>query len=310
MQDPLEAYCYVGIVHPMAFPECLGGEGPMIETLSQIATDPFFSAIEVSWIKDAKIRAQAAELLAISGLEVIFAAQPAMLQQGLDLCSLDSAKRKAAVKGAKELVDQAYELGATLMAVLSGPDPGEADRAKASEALVDSLQHVCAYAQEKSEDRMLSISLENFDRDIDKKQLIGPTKEAAEVAAAVWGEYSNFGLTIDLSHLPLLGERADETVLAAVDHLIHVHIGNCVMSDPDHRAYGDQHPRFGDPAGVVGVEEVKRFLEALIYAGYFKRSTPTAMPVVSFEVRPGPGERPELVIANAKRTLLHAWAKM
>jgi hypothetical protein len=83
-----------------------------------------------------------------------------------------------------------------------------------------------------------------------------------------------------------------------------------VVADPGHPAYGDKHPRFGLPGGCVGVEEVKRFLEALIYAGYFKRNTPTAMPVVSFEVRPAPGERPELVIANAKRTLAHAWAKM
>jgi sugar phosphate isomerase/epimerase len=310
MQDPLETYCYIGIVHPMAFPECLGGDGPILETLSQIANDPFFSAVEVSWIKDAKVRAQAADLLATAGVEVILAAQPVMLQQGLSLCSLDSAKRKQAIAGARELIDQAYDLGAALMAVLSGPDPGEADRPKATEALIDSLQHLCAYAQEKAEDRMLSISLENFDRDLDKKQLIGPTKEAAQVAEAVWGEYSNFGLTIDLSHLPQLHERADETVLAAVDHLIHVHIGNCVVGDPSHPAYGDKHPRFGVAGGVVGVEEVKRFFEALVYAGYFKRNTPTTMPVVSFEVRPGPGERSDLVIANAKRTLAHAWAKL
>ncbi len=310
MQDPLEAYCYVGIVHPMAFPQCLGGEGPILETIAQIARDPFFSAIEVTWIKEQKLRAQAAELLATSGIEVIFAAQPAMVQQGLSLCSLDAAKRKQAVDGAKGLIDQAYELGAALMAVLSGPDPGEADRPKATEALVDSLQHLCSYAQEKAEDRMLSISLENFDRDIDKKQLIGPTKEASQVAEAVWGEYSNFGLTIDLSHLPLLQERADESILAAVDHLIHTHIGNCVVGDPKHAAYGDMHPRFDVPGGAVGVEEVKRFLEALVYAGYFKRNTPTTMPVVSFEVRPAASEQPELVIANAKRTLTHAWAKM
>jgi len=310
MRDPLEAYCHVGIVHPMAFPECLGGEGPILETLSEIATDTFFSAVEVGWIKSAKVRQQAASMLTTAGIEVIFAAQPAMLQQGLNLCSLDSAQRQAATAGAKELVDQAYELGAALMAVPSGADPGEADRAAATEALVDSLKHLCWYAQEKSEDRMLSISLENFDRDLDKKQLIGPTREAAQVAEAVWAEASNFGLTVDLSHLPQLRERADETVLAAVDHLIHVHIGNCVLADDTHPAYGDKHPRFGLPGGVVGVEEVKRFLEALIYAGYFKRNTPTAMPVVSFEVRPGPGERSDLVIANAKRTLAQAWAKL
>jgi sugar phosphate isomerase/epimerase len=195
------------------------------------------------------------------------------------------------------------------MVVPSGPDPGEAGRPKATEALTDSLQQLCAYAQEKAEDRMLSISLENFDRDLDKRQLIGPTKEAAQLAESIWAGSSNFGLTVDLSHLPQLRERIDETILAAVDHLIHVHIGNCVL-EAGSPLFGDKHPRFGAPDSAVGVEEVRRFLEALIYAGYFKRNTPTTMPVVSFEIKPAPGESPELVIANAKRTLLHAWARL
>jgi sugar phosphate isomerase/epimerase len=278
--------------------------------LTTIAADPFFGAIEVSWIKNPLIRKQAAEVLATAGIEVIFAAQPALLQQQLSLCTLDLPARQQAVEETKRLIDHAYELGAAMLVVLSGPDPGAADRRAATEALVDSLKQLCSYAQEKSEDRMLSISLENFDRELDKKQLIGPTKEAAAVAEAVWAEYSNFGLTIDLSHLPQLRERADETVLAAVDHLIHVHIGNCVISDETHPAYGDKHPRFGIAGGVVGVEEVKRFFEALIYAGYFKRNTPTTKPVVSFEVRPLAEENPLLVLANAKRTLLQAWAQL
>ncbi len=309
MQDPLEAYCHVGIVHPMAFPDCFKGEGPILETLSTIANDTFFSAIEVSWIKDAKTRAEAARLLATSGLEVIFAAQPPLMSQGLSLCELDEAKRKQAVEEAKKMVDQAYELGAALMVVPSGSDPGEANRPKATEALTDSLQQLCAYAQEKAEERMLSISLENFDRDLDKRQLIGPTKEAAQLAESIWAGASNFGLTVDLSHLPQLRERIDETILAAVDHLIHVHIGNCVLEEGSPLS-GDKHPRFGAAGSAVGVEEVRRFLEALIYAGYFKRNTPTTRPVVSFEIKPAPGESPELVIANAKRTLLHAWARL
>jgi sugar phosphate isomerase/epimerase len=310
MQEPLETYCHVGIVHPMAFPECLGGEGPILETLAQVARDTFFSAVEVSWIKDAKVRAQAADLLATSGLEVIFAAQPALLQQDLSLCELDAGKRQQAVESAKQLIDEAYELAAALMVVMSGPDPGEADRPKATESLIGSLKELCGYAQERAEERMLSISLENFDRDVDKRQLVGPTREAAEIAEAVWSECSNFGLTIDLSHLPQLNERIDETALAAVDHLIHAHIGNCVIADTAHAAYGDKHPRFGLAGGAVGTEEVRRFLEALIYAGYFKRNTPTTMPVVSFEVRPAEGESPDLVIANAKRTLIQAWARL
>jgi len=83
-----------------------------------------------------------------------------------------------------------------------------------------------------------------------------------------------------------------------------------LVSDLSSPAYGDKHPRFGYPGSVVGVEELKRFLEALVYAGYFKRNAPTAMPVVSFEVKPLEGESSEVVIANAKRTLLHAWSRL
>lgn len=310
MQDPIAAHCLVGIIHPMAFPEVMKGEGPILETVSQIATDPFFSAIEVSWIKDGKVRAEAAEMLATAGMEVVFAAQPPLLQQGLSLCATDAAERQKAIDACKGLMDEAYELGASIFAVTSGKDPGESARGEATEALVDSLKQLCREAQEKAEERMLAVSLENFDRDVDKRCLIGPTKEAAQIAEAIRGEYSNFGLTIDLSHQPLLRESVDEMVLAAVDHLIHVHIGNCVVADKSHAAYGDLHPRFGIPGGEVGVEELKRFLEALIYGGYFKRNTPTTMPVVSFEVRPLPNEKPELVIANAKRALTQAWARL
>jgi sugar phosphate isomerase/epimerase len=310
MQDPIEAYCHVGIVHPMAFPETLAGEGPILETLTQLAIDPFFSAVEVSWMRDRATRAEAANILATAGVDVVFMAAPPMMQQNLSICHLDDAVRKKAIDGCKELIDQAYELGASILVLFSGPDPGEADRPKATEKLVDSLKQLCADAQQKATDRMLSISLENFDRTLDKRSLIGPTAEAARVAEAVYGEYSNFGLTVDLSHQPLLRESVHEMVLVAVDHLIHCHIGNCVVGDAAHPAYGDRHPRFGMPGGINGVEELKRFLEALIYAGFFKRNTPTTMPVVSFEVRPMEGESPALVIANAKRTLTQAWGRL
>jgi sugar phosphate isomerase/epimerase len=288
----------------------MAGEGPILETLSQIATDPFFSAVEVTRMRDGKVRAQAAQLLAPAGMEVIFSAQGPLMQQGLSLCDLDQGGRRKAVDVCKAMIDEAYELGAAILVVVSGPDPGESARPKATEALVGSLEQLCADAQEKAGERMLAISLENFDREVDKKCLIGPTREAARVAEAIRGEYSNFGLTIDLSHQPLLRESVDEMVLAAVDHLIHVHVGNCVVGDSGHPAYGDRHPRFGLPGGAIGVEELKRFLEALIYGGYFKRNTPTTMPVVSFEVRPLENESSDLVIANAKRALTQAWARL
>jgi sugar phosphate isomerase/epimerase len=309
MRDPINAHCHVGIIHPMAFPEVMTGEGPILETLRQLAQDEFFQAIEVSWIKDSKVRAEAKAILAQSGVEVIFVGQLPLLQQKLNLNALEEKARQAAIAQCCQLVDQAYELGAAMMGLVSGPDPGEAERPRATELLIDSLKQICRYAQEKAETQMLAIALENFDRKIDKKALIGPTADAVLVAEAVKAEYSNFGLTVDLSHQPLLGEKAAEMVVTAIDHLILVHIGNCV-TDPSAPAYGDQHPRFGWPGGVNGVEQVRLFLEACYYAGYFKKSCPTLMPVISFEVKPQPGEESSLIIANAKRILQEAWAKL
>jgi sugar phosphate isomerase/epimerase len=310
MQEPMSAYFHVGIIHPMAFPEVVKGEGPVLETLRKICEDEFFQAVEVTRINDPKVRTAARAMLEQSGMEVIFAGQPPLLGGKFNINSPNEAARKEAVAQCKASVDQAYELGAEIMALLSGPDPGKEKREAETELLVNSLKQICAYAQEKAAEKMLSISLETFDYEIDKKCLIGPTARAGKVAAAVKAEYSNFGLTVDLSHQPLLGETISEMVMTAIDHLIHLHIGNCVVKDKAHPAYGDLHPRFGIAGGENGVEQVRQFLEACIYAGFFRKNCPTAMPVVSFEVKPLPGESSELIIANAKRTLIEAWAKL
>jgi len=310
MQEPLASYGHVGLVHHMAYPQVISGEGPILETLEAIALDPFFAAVEVTRMKDSGVRKQAAAMLSVAGMEVVFVAVPPLLQEKLSLCDLSAAKRKKAVDFARGMIDQAYELGASIMVVASGPDPGEAQRAAATGAFTESLKELCRDAQEKAGASMLSISVENFDQKVDKRFLLGPTKAAADLVSGVYAEYSNVGLTIDLSHQPLLGESIAEMVLNAVEHLIHVHIGNCVVGDKAHAGYGDKHPRFGCPGGAVGQEELKRFLESLVYAGYFKKSVPTTMPVVSFEVRPMADERPEWVIANAKRALTQAWARL
>lgn len=309
MDAPIESYFHVGIVHAMAYPECLDGEGPILETLSRIVEDEFFGAVEVTWIKDDKVRRQAAQLLESSHLDIIFAGQPPLLMQKLDLNSQEEKERQEAIDQCKNSVDQSYQLGARIMPVLSGPDPGEDKRESATALLVDSLNQICQYAQEKGEEYLLAISLETFDRTIDKKCLIGPVQEAAAMAKAVKESFSNFGLTVDLSHLPMLGESAHEMLIDATDDLIHVHLGNCVL-DKEHPLYGDTHPRFGIPGGCNDVEEVRQFLEVLVYTGFFRKSVPTSLPVVSVEVKPQEGESSGAVIANAKRTLKDAWARL
>jgi hypothetical protein len=96
--------------------------------------------------------------------------------------------------------------------------------------------------------------------------------------------------------------------MAAGDHLIHVHVGNCICADPSQEGYGDYHPRFEYPGGENGTEELRQFLSALKYSGYFERDLPTAKPIVTVEVKPMPGETSETVLAQTKRIWKRAWA--
>lgn len=310
MAEPIESQCRIGVVLPAAFPELAGGSGPWLETLATILVDDFFGAVEVSRITDARQRREARAMLDSAGVDVVFAAQPAILGGKLDLNAADLDERRHAVAACREQIDQAYELGARIMMVMSGPDTAVEERAEARERLTDSLKQLCQYAGERADEYLLAVSLENFDRSIDKRCLIGPTKEAAQVVEAVRAEYSHCGLTLDLSHQPQIAETISDMIVDGADNLIHAHFGNCVINDEKHPCYGDQHPPFGVPGSEIGLEELRLYLETLIYCGFFARSVPTSMAVLSMEIRPRPGEAPALVIANGKRALRTAWARL
>ena len=56
MNESMYKYFKPGIIHFMAYPSTIRGEGPILETIKKIACDEYFTAIEVTWIKDDEIR--------------------------------------------------------------------------------------------------------------------------------------------------------------------------------------------------------------------------------------------------------------
>jgi len=303
LKDSWQPLVDLSIVHFMIFPETMGGDGPIVETISKIANDDFFSMVEIGHINDTEARKEAANLIKAAHIRVAYGAQPSILSQKLNLNSPDPTKREEAVSGIKALIDEAKSVGAKRLAVLSGPDPGERDRTTARKLLIQSLLELCAYAKEKP----LSITLETFDRAIDKKSLIGPASEALEVSKAVRAKFPDFGLMYDMGHAPLLSEDPAYALRLLKNDLVHVHIGNCVKT-LGHPAYGDQHPRFGLDGGENDVSQLVQFLRALFDVGYLSRSPQEVSPVVGFELKPRPDEKPEAIIANGKRSWRKAWS--
>ncbi|MSS70432.1 MAG: sugar phosphate isomerase/epimerase [Candidatus Latescibacteria bacterium] len=306
MQDTIQRHAKVGIVHFMAYKPTMGGEGPILETLTKLAEDPYFEVVEITTIKDENVRRQARDLLKSAHMAVAYGGQPILLRNKLNLNAEDPGARKAAVDAIIGALEEAQYLGASGVALLSGVDPGEAGRKKAVDLLVDSLSQICAAAASRS----MGVVMETFDRMTGKNCkncLVGPNALAVEVSARVRKSHPNFGLMLDLSHLPLQGETSADALGLAKDHLVHAHIGNCVMKDPAHPAYGDMHPRFGCEGGENDVPELVEFLRVLKAIGYLN---PEDRKILSFEVSPMEGESAEVVIANAKRVLDAAWARV
>lgn len=296
----------LGVVQFMAFPNTDQNPEALLASLKSIAIDPDFSLVELTKMPNAKTLTQVRSLLEAAHLDCGFAATPVILRQGLNPSATDEETRKTAVTELKSCVDEAILLKSKTLTLMSGPFGG--DEVGELKAFIQTLNEICTYANDKSYDKPLLVLVEPFDRNIDKKALIGPSSLAGLLASEMLAYHKNFGLLIDLSHLPLLNETADECLISLpLDSVCHIHIGNCVIA-PDDPLYGDQHPPFGYPQSENGVEQVRVFLSALHYSGYFARPSPYRLPTVSFEVKPLPGQDPLVVLANAKRVLREAIA--
>jgi sugar phosphate isomerase/epimerase len=295
-------YMSVGIVHFMAFPEVSQGDGPVVESLKTLCDDGYFQAIEVTAIRDDAARRQAIQLAHDSGKTISFDAQPVLLAGRHDLNVTEPRARQAALDAVRALLPQAKEWGASSLTVPSGLDPGEAKRPLAKTMLCASLKELCEFSRRAGAP---PVRLAIADRAVfGRNCLIGPTEEAAWVADRVYPYYREFGLCLDLSDLPLLGETPDHALKTIQQDLRQVRVGNCVLRDKSHPAYGSRHPMFGIPEGEHGAAQLAAFLKALLdirYIGASKRN------IVSLAVQPFGGQTSAQVLENAQETLDAAW---
>jgi len=303
MTESIHKYAKIGLIHFMAYPSTIKGEGPIEETIRKIAIDDYFDAIEISWIKDPNIRFKVKKMLDSSHMTIAYGGQPRLLTTGQNINDLDESKRQIAVENLKEGIDEAYEMSAVGFGFLSGKY-AEPTKEESFQALVKSTKELCAYAKSKGN---MKIAHEVFDFDIDKCALIGPVDIARRYAKEICSEFSNFGLMVDLSHLPIIRESARESLIPIKDYIIHAHMGNCMVKIKTDPAYGDAHPRFGYPGGENDVAELIEYLKVLKEIGYLD---PNNRRILSFEVKPVGDEDADIVVANAKRVLNLAWAML
>ena len=303
MEGRVQDRAEVGIVAFMIYPEIGGGSGPLGDIYEYLASLNYFQLLEITHIEDDAVRAQCKATVAAAGQAVAFGAHPAILMNKLDLGHGDAGERQKAVDVVKGAIDEAYGWGAAGLAFLSGPDPGASERSRAVAHTVDSVLQLCDHAADQGN---LPLLLEAFDRaPYAKNCLLGPSEEVAEFALEVRKTHPSFGVLVDQAHMTLLEESTEYCLGVLREFIAHAHVGNCVMSQPGHEAYGDNHPRFGIPEGENGLDELAEFLAGLAKIGYFAGDKKA----LSFELKPCSGERAEEIIAESTALLDAAWAQ-
>lgn len=293
MRESIHRYFQVGTIQWMSHPR-----RGVLQSLHDLLSDPDFDAIEVRHFPNDEDRAAARELFAQAHVKVCYGAQPTLLA-GLNPNALDETERLKAQQALIDAVDEAAYLGATSVAFLAGKWDAAA-QADAYQALLKTTRAVCDYAAAKQ----IHMELEVFDYDMDKAVLIGPAPLAARFAADMRTTHANFGLLVDLSHIPTTYETSRFVVQTLRPYMTHLHIGNAVVQAAC-EAYGDMHPRFGFPHSANDTAELLEFFRVLKMEGFFRTTDPL---VLSYEVKPWGNEDEDIVLAGSKRTLNRAWA--
>jgi sugar phosphate isomerase/epimerase len=300
VKDPIQSWARIGIVHSMAYPESTQSEKQYIETLKAILSDPFYEVAELGRPPFAGLAQRAAALVQMASCSLTYSGHGLLFARNLNINSLDETERQEAVATLKEGMDEAYAMGSEEFQFLSrGYEKGKEEQYL--EALVASTKEICSYAKSKGS---MPVVLEVFDHTIDKKSLLGPAPLVATYAQAVREEWDNFGIMVDCSHIPMIGETIDEAIDPIVEYITHVHIGNTLIADPAHPSYGDNHPRFEYPGSENDTAYLASFLRKLVDIGYL---TEGGRNILSFEVKPQVGEDSALVAAASKRILERAW---
>ena len=180
--------------------------------------------------------------------------------EGFSLCDLNEKKRMNAVFLLMRAFETANEIGAKKVLITTGRDTDECDRPKAVEQFMKSMERLLPEAEN------FDVVLETGDRTVDARQLLGPTDLSMKLTEEIRKEYKNFYLTLDTSHIAQLGENVEASIEKALCLSNHVHLASCILT-PGHPLYGDKHPFFSHPDGVLSDDRLHK-----IYSYVEKRS--------------------------------------
>jgi sugar phosphate isomerase/epimerase len=299
----LKDFVVPGVMISQVWPRSRETEGATLAGIRTVLDDGFFEAFQTVEVPYADERKQIARLLFEREYPLTYCITRVLNESQCNLSDLDPANRERSYRRASAALDDAHEIGARSLAVVSGPGPGDpARRPEALEGLADSMTHLCRAAQTQYD---LEVLIEPLDYAAHKKGALGTTDEALAICDRVGKDGSELLLCLDTAHMHLNGEDPVAQIEKAGDRVREFHFCNCV-TDESHELFGDRHLRFDQP-GEVNVETMARTMKDLLECGFFNEKK---KPYVFCEVLTVGEHSPEDTLAHGKETLLAAWERV
>lgn len=252
----------LGINHQFLYPEAIVDAKAHTESLKELSSFENIDALDC-WLWRGESAKEETAILKSSGKIINYNIGDRF---GEDVCRPASAsheERDYAYSKIMREIEYALALDSKKIVFATGPDFPN-DREGAKERFFELVMKLLS---ELPGDVVLA--LEPTDRDIDKHFLFGPLDETVSFIKKVRDAGgTNFGLLLDMCHVPLMHETLDSALDKVDDTLVHIHLGNCMIKDKNDTLYGDKHPAWCYTGGEYGEEEAVYFLRKLKAMGY------------------------------------------
>lgn len=237
-----ERFCPSLLVSESFFP-LLGNEEELYRTVEQVLSEKYYTRMETGSLKTAWAREKFIKM--VKDLDIGFTQWITndINDRKLNPSTTDKVLRERTIREICDLVDIAGESGADRVAMVSGPDPGEALR---SEALKGIEEVLLAVSEKMMQYPGMILLLEPLDRGAHKNNLIGPTGDSVVLMKQVNKVHNNCLLSWDSAHMALNKENLAESLAACSEYIGHIHLANAVL-DPAREGYGDWHMAMGAP---------------------------------------------------------------
>lgn len=264
----------LGINHQFLYPEAMVNGDIHTATLEELSQTPYVDALDC-WVWAAHAKEEI-RILRESGKVINYNIGDRFGETPVFPASGDKKDKTYAMDILHRESDFALELGAKKIIFGSGKAvPG--DMEGSLNRYIDFLLEWDEYLPED-----VCLCLEPTDWDIDKFFMLGRLEDTVRCVEAVKQQGGNMGILLDMGHIPIMHETLESAVRKTAPYLQHIHLGNCVIRDPQHPLYGDKHPCWGYDGGEYDEHDGASFLRILHQAGYLSRGKDQT---VTFEMR-------------------------